>query len=105
MDTDISSFFTSCRSWKIVTPGAHTRHINGILGLLIREHFPGFVRVGTGEDARFEPAYTWEHYKRAPDSLDRNNRCYDSVADRVKAELWVSLPPSTQLNSSFLNIH
>ena len=95
MDTNISSFFTSCRSWKIVTPGGHTRQVNGIPGLLIWEYFPGFVCVGTDEDATYEPAWTWEHYKRALDSLDRNNRCYESVADRVLAELWVSLPRST----------
>jgi hypothetical protein len=62
--------------------------VNGILGGLLRLHFPGMVRMS--ED-RYEPAWTWQHYHKAPDVLDRLDRCYASVADRVKAELWVSL--------------
>ena len=42
----------------------------------------------------------WEHYAHAPDQLDRENRCFDNKAERVKAELWVSISRNTLLNTS-----
>ena len=44
----------SCRGWFFVQPGEHKRKLNGILGLLCRQHFPGLVmHAGV-----LEPAYT-----------------------------------------------
>ena len=42
----------------------------------------------------------WEHYAHAPDQLDRENRCFDNKAERVKAELWVSISRNTLLNTA-----
>ena len=80
--------FTLRRGWTYVAGGAHTRQVNGILGLLCRHHFPGIVPFGGGQ----EPAYTWEHYAQARDGgPDREGRSFPNMAARVLAELWVSL--------------
>ena len=78
-----------------MVPGAHKRLPNGILGLLCREHFPGLVRYAEA----LEPAYTYEHYVAALDAEDETGRTYESVAERVMCEFWVSLPPTTLLNT------
>jgi hypothetical protein len=76
-----------CRGWKIVHPGAsHKRIVNGIIGILCRQHFPGMVEYG----GVWEPAYTFEHYAAAPDTEDREGRVFSNKAERVKKELWVS---------------
>lgn len=63
---------------------AHTRQVNGILGLLCREHFPDLVQyVGVTQ-----LAYTFDHYVAAPDAKDRDGRVFNNKAERVKAELW-----------------
>ena len=46
-----------------------------------------------------KPAYTYEHYVSAPDAEDEMGHTYDSVAERVMTEFWVSLPPTTLLNT------
>ena len=66
------------------------------MGTLCRDHFPDLVHIG----GRYEPAWMWEHYAHAPDQLDRENRCFDNKAERVKAELWVSISRNTLLNTS-----
>ena len=50
---------------------------------------------------RFEPAWTWAHYHKALDTLDRKDRCYESKAEQVKAELCVSLSRTTSVNISY----
>jgi hypothetical protein len=65
----------------------HGRNSNGILGLLCREHFPRLVEY-TGVTG---PSYTFDHYVVAPDAVDRDDREFNSKAERVKQELWVSL--------------
>ena len=65
--------------------------MNGILGLLVREHSPGVVTI-PGNAA--EPAYTWNHYKHAEDFADTNGRLFGNKAERVKAELWVIISVS-----------
>ena len=82
----------------VVSGGAHTRQVNGILGLLCKEHFPGLVEYArvTG------PAYSFDHYAAAPDAADRARRVFNNKAERVKQELWVSLPRTTLLNISHL---
>jgi hypothetical protein len=77
-----------CRNWIVVERpvGAHRRHVNGILGLLVRDHFPGLVTLA-GEPG---PAYTWEHYRAVPDMRDVAGRQWPNLAERVKGELWVS---------------
>ena len=76
-----------CRSWTKLSGGAHNRKVNGIIGLLCRLHFPGLV-VFAGQE---EPAYTWDHYVAAADVNDRDHRQFANKAERVKAELWVSI--------------
>lgn len=63
---------------------AGVRSVNGILGLLCKKHYPGLVLY---RDSR-EPAFTFDHYEVAPDPDYRN------VAEKVKAEFWVSLLPN-----------
>src|SRR6185437_7850379 len=78
-----------CRSWTVLSGGAHKRKVNGILRLLCKDHFPGLVHY----QGRYEPAWTWDHYIAANnDQLDRSGRTFENKAERVKAELWVRLP-------------
>ena len=82
------------RGWRKVGGGDHARHVNGILGLLIKEKFPGLVQFGE----TVEPAYTWAHYAAVP---YRDGRVFADKAQRVKAELWVSFSHTTLLNTSY----
>ena len=84
------------RDWRKVGGGDHERHVNSILGLLIKEKFPGLVQLG----GTIEPAYTWAHYAAVPDAPDRDGRVFTDKAQRFKAELWVSLFSTTLLNTS-----
>ena len=76
--------------------GAHTCQVNGIVGLLCKEHFPGLVEYTrvTG------PTYSFDHYATAPDAVDQAHRVFNNKAEQVKQELWVSLPRTTLLNTS-----
>jgi hypothetical protein len=67
--------------------GGHGRNLNGIIGLLCREHYPGLVEYARVTD----PAYTFDHYAVAPDAVDRDDREFNNKAERVKQELWASL--------------
>jgi hypothetical protein len=82
----------------LVDEGVKARNVNGILGLLCREHFPGLVWKAEGEDP--EPATSFDHYALVANALDANNREFRNKADRVIMELWVSLSHTTFLNSS-----
>jgi hypothetical protein len=62
---------------------AHKRSVNGILGLLCREHFPSLVEYG----GVTELAYTFDHYAAAPDAEDRDGTVFNNKAD-------VAPPPS-----------
>ena len=66
------------------------------LGLLVKEKFPGLVQFG----GTIEPAYTWVHYAAVPGAPDWDGRVFADKAQRVKAELWVSLSRTTLLNTS-----
>jgi hypothetical protein len=65
-------------------------HVNGILGLLCKTHFPGLVDY----TRKREPAYTFDHYANAPDTEAENKTV------RVKRDFWVSLYHTTLLNTS-----
>ena len=80
----------------VASGGAHTRQVNGILSLLCKEHFPGLVEYAgvTG------PAYSFDHYAAAPNAVDRDRRVFNNKVERVKQELWVSLPRTRLLNTS-----
>ena len=84
------------RGWRKVDGGDHACHVNGILGLLIKEKFLGLVQFG----GTIESAYTWAHYATVPDAPDRDGRVFADKTQRVKAELWVSLSRTTLLNTS-----
>ena len=67
-----------CRSWTVLSGGAHKHKVNGILGLLCRDHFPGLVHY----QGRYEPAWTWDHYIAANNNqLDRSGRAFENKAD------------------------
>uniref|UniRef100_A0A0A9E4G3 Uncharacterized protein n=1 Tax=Arundo donax TaxID=35708 RepID=A0A0A9E4G3_ARUDO len=53
---------------------------NGILGVLIREAFPGKVRY----KGRDEPAWTWKHYNLAEDAPVEGIVQFDSALERVE---------------------
>ena len=74
----------------MVVSGGCARLVNGILGLLCRQHFPDIVTYAS----KTEPAYSFDHYAVATDAE------YPNKAARVKVELWVSLPRTTLLNTS-----
>jgi hypothetical protein len=76
------------RSCTVVeNAGGHRRNPNGIVDLLCREHFPGLVEYA----GVMSLAYTFDHYALAPNAVDRDGREFDTKAERVKQELWVSL--------------
>ena len=74
----------------LVEEGVPARNVNGILGLLCREHFPGLVWTSEDEDPEIP---SFDHYALFPAAGHLN------LADQVLTELWVSLSRSTALNS------
>ena len=76
----------------LVEEGVPARNVNGILGLLCREHFPGLVWTSEGEDPEIP---SFDHYALFPADGHLN------LADQVLTELWVSLSHSTTLNSLY----
>ena len=85
-----NNFFNHlCRNW-VVMSGGSARLVNGILGLLCRQHFLGIVTYAS----KTEPAYSFDHYVVAL------NAEYPNKAARVMAEFWISLPRTTLLNTS-----
>ena len=74
----------------MVVSGGNALLVNGILGLLCRQHFPGIVTYAS----KTELAYSFDHYAVA------TNAEYPNKVARVKAELWLSLPRTTLLNTS-----
>ena len=74
----------------MVVSGGSARLVNGILGLLCRQHFPRIVTY----TSKTELVYSFDHYVVAIDAE------YPNKAARVKAEFWVSLPRTTLLNTS-----
>jgi hypothetical protein len=84
-------------SWKVVENAVgHGCNPNGILDLLCREHFPRLVEYAGVMD----PTYTFDHYVVTPDAIDRDDREFKNKAERVKQELWVSLPRTILFNMS-----
>ena len=79
------------RGWDIIIRAGHNRLPNGILGVLCRRHYPGFVMVAEGDGAREKLVTAWEDYVSAPDQPDREGRNFGNKAARVVAEFWVSL--------------
>ena len=75
----------------MVVSGGSARLVNGILGLLCRQHFPGIVTYAS----KTELAYSFDHYVVTSDAE------YPNKAAWVKAEFLVSLPCTTLLNTSY----
>ena len=78
-----------CRNWVVVSGGSAWL-VNGILGLLCRQHYPDVVTYKNNTLV----ACSFDHYAIAIDAE------YPNKAARVKAEFWVSLPRTTLLNTS-----
>jgi hypothetical protein len=64
--------------------GKDCRPANGILGRLLKDHFPGMVKL-PGDKHVLEPAYTWNHYKAKKDHTGT------TIAKRVTDAFWVSV--------------
>ena len=75
----------------LVEEGVPARNVNGILGLLCREHFPGLVWTSEDEDPEVP---SFDHYALV--AIDAPHR---NLADRVISELWVSLNSLHSLHS------
>jgi hypothetical protein len=77
--------------FSFVDPTIKGRHINGTLGLLLKENFPGLVTY----KGRREPAYSFRHYEQATEEgEDQDGRHFANKAERVVEELWVSFQSS-----------
>jgi hypothetical protein len=83
--------FYFCRCLIHVGSVRPSRLPSGILGCLIREHYPGLVKL---PDGTCEPAWTYNHYKFAKD-----NSKYPNVASRVVNEFWVSFFDTLLVNT------
>jgi hypothetical protein len=81
----------------LVDEGVKARNVNGILGLLYREHFPALV--WTSEDEDPEAPTSFDHYALVDDAPDVQGKKFRNLADRMIMELWVSLSRTTALNS------
>ena len=75
----------------LVEEGIEARNVNGILGLLCREHFPGLVWASKDEDP-VVPSFD-QYALVATDTEHRK------LVDQVIQELWVSLSRTMALNS------
>jgi hypothetical protein len=71
------------RGWKIKNPGGHNRLPNGILGVLTRLHYPGFVWVGEGDARREVKVMSFDHYALMPDVQDQAGRVFPNKVVRV----------------------
>ena len=68
------------------------RQINGILSLLIREHYPGMVTVAGTNGNMTMPPWMWDHFALA------TNNVAGTKAAWIKQEHWVSLHRTTLVN-------
>jgi hypothetical protein len=77
--------------------GGHKRNPNGIVDLLVREHFPRIVEYGGHSTL----TYSFDHYVVTPKAaVDRDNREFNNKVERVKQELWVGFPHTILFNMS-----
>jgi hypothetical protein len=79
----------TCSNWVLVS--GKGRHPNQTLGGLVRKHYPGMVL----QAGRRTPPYTWAHFYSAEDAQ------HGTVAQRIKAEFWVSLRPTKLVNTTY----
>jgi hypothetical protein len=73
----------SCSSWEETTfrGTVHQRQVNGLLGNLVRMHYPDEVTWSNGTSS---PATCWADYTLAPDVM------YGTAQGAVWRDLWVS---------------
>jgi hypothetical protein len=73
----------ACNSWEDTTfqGRGHQRHVNAVLGNLVRMHYPGEV---TRSDGTIFPATCWDNYALAP------NATYGTAKGAVWSNFWVS---------------
>jgi len=74
----------------LVDDQVQARNVNGILGLLCKEHYPGLVWPSEDQEPEIP---TFDSYALVADDEYRN------LADRVIMELWVSLSYNATINS------
>ncbi|PNT71031.1 hypothetical protein BRADI_2g21955v3 [Brachypodium distachyon] len=77
---------TAKMGWVLVAPRCFTMQPKVVLGVLLKDHFPGVVLLEGKEEP--EVARTWAHYVAQPDFQDRENVVYANKAQRVKCEFW-----------------
>ena len=79
--------FLYCRGWAYASG---VRNPNGILGVLIRQNFPGLVQL-PDDDSPPQPGLFWEHYiaVEAPSNTTVNGVECHTRADMVLNGFWV----------------
>ncbi|PNT71868.1 hypothetical protein BRADI_2g36592v3 [Brachypodium distachyon] len=77
---------TAKMGWVVVAPGCFTMQPKAVLGVLLKDHFPGMVLLEGKEEP--EVARTLAHYVAQPDFQDRENVVYTNKAEQVKGEFW-----------------
>ncbi|PNT76358.1 hypothetical protein BRADI_1g47417v3 [Brachypodium distachyon] len=75
---------TAKMGWVLVAPRCFTMQPKAVLGVLLKDHFPGMVLVKGKEEP--EVARTWAHYVAQPNFQDRENVVYANKPKRVKGE-------------------
>ncbi|TVU25197.1 hypothetical protein EJB05_27685, partial [Eragrostis curvula] len=70
-------------SWTPPVGGCHKRKVNGILGLLCKQHYPGMVLI----DERIEMADTFDPYAAVTNAPDRDRRVFRNKMERVIMEM------------------
>lgn len=79
------SLFSLCSNWKLIQAGTHRRHPNYLIGILVKQYFPGMVKLK--EKTPPSPGFTWKHYKASFEDVgDRKI----AKADKIMLDLWVS---------------
>ncbi|BAF24864.1 autonomous transposable element EN-1 mosaic protein [Oryza sativa Japonica Group] len=73
------------RQWRANDYGGNIRVPNSILTLLLKQWFPGIVTLKGKE----EPAWSWKHYRIAPDTPRSNQIRLPSCLHRVEEDFWL----------------
>ncbi|PNT67154.1 hypothetical protein BRADI_3g21562v3, partial [Brachypodium distachyon] len=79
---------TAKMGWVVVAPRCFTMQPKAVLGVLLKEHFPGMVLLEGKEEPKV--ARRWAQYVAQPDFQDRENVVYANKAERVKGEFWLA---------------
>jgi hypothetical protein len=75
-----------CRSFHYEGNTLPDRHYTSIMGCIVRQHFPGLVKL---PDGRTSVVCTWKHYLYPPDTEEEHDDECDNSQERVLSTFWV----------------